>query len=220
MDKNYTKLVLRSLSMLVIIATLSFLGLEKAKAQGLPEVIQLSGIVVDGDSAYGVPGVHIYIPRAGTGTVTNKVGFFTLPTVIGDTVVISAVGYRNKNLVIPERSDVGFTVLVDLQTDTTFLPMVEVFPYPTEELFKEAFLALQLPESDAEKVAKNLQPEAMARAAAMMGMDAGSNHRYYMYQQVDQVTNQFFAPSFSIFNPFAWGEFIKSVKRGDLKKKK
>ena len=55
----------------------------EVKAQGEKNTIQLSGLIVDGDSAYGVPGVHIYIPRAGIGTTSNPVGFFSLPTLVG-----------------------------------------------------------------------------------------------------------------------------------------
>ncbi|WP_157637920.1 carboxypeptidase-like regulatory domain-containing protein [Flexithrix dorotheae] len=189
-------------------------------AQGDPAVIQMSGIIVDGDSSYGVPGVHIYIMRAGLGTVSNPVGYFSLPTMVGDTVIFSAVGYEKQRLIVPDIRDKGFTVLIDLQTDTTFLPIIEVFPYPTEELFKEAFLALELPVDERQKnMEKNLNQQALNRMAASIGMDGGSNHRYYMDQQATGITNQFFAPSFSILNPFAWGKFIESVKRGDLKKK-
>jgi hypothetical protein len=207
------------LSFCLVIGAIWVLLVERVQAQGEPNIIQLSGIIVDGDSAYGVPGVHIYIPRAGRGAVSNPVGFFSVPTMVGDTVLISAVGYKQQRLVVPYREDRGFTILIDLQTDTTFLPIVEVFPYPTEELFKEAFLALRLPESDQDRIARNLNSGVIHRMADYMGMDAGSNHRFYMNQQSNQITNRFFSPSFSLLNPFAWNQFIQSVKRGDLKKK-
>jgi len=198
-----------------------FLFSNKNYAQGDPEVMQMSGIIVDGDSSFGVPGVHIYIPKAGTGTVSNQVGLFALPTMAGDTVIFSAVGYKKQRFIVPRKNDKGFTVLIDLQTDTTFLPIVEVFPYPTEELFKEAFLALELPRDQRrENMERNLNQQALNRMAAALPMDGGSNHRYYMNQQSNAISNQFFAPSFSLLNPFAWAQFIKSVKRGDLKKKK
>jgi len=189
-------------------------------AQGDPEVMQMSGIIVDGDSSFGVPGVHIYIPSAGSGTVSNQVGLFSLPTMAGDTIIFSAVGYKKQRFIVPRKNEKGFTVLIDLQTDTTFLPIVEVFPYPTEELFKEAFLALEIPKDQRqENMERNLNQQALNRMAAALPMDGGSNHRYYMNQQSNAISNQFFAPSFSLLNPFAWAQFIKSVKRGDLKKK-
>ena len=192
----------------------------QGKAQGEVSTIQLSGLVIDGDSAYGVPGVHIYIERVGIGTTTNPVGFFTMPALIGDTVTISAVGYKKHNLVIPIINEAGFSVLVDLQTDTTFLPIIEVFPYPTKELFEEAFLALELPSNHYENMRKNLSTERLNALAASLPMDGSLNYKNYMNQHVSQTSNRFFSPTFSFLNPFAWAEFIRSVKKGDLKKKK
>lgn len=207
------------LYILLFIIAFSLVGMARVQAQGERTTIQLSGLVIDGDSTYGIPGVHVYIPRAGLGTTTNRAGFFTIPALSGDTVIISAVSYKPQKLIVPQRNDLGMSVLIDLKTDTTFLPVVEVFPYPTAEQFKEAFLAVQLPEDDYQTLAKNLDPEMMTRMAMSMPMSAASNYRYQMNQQVNQMSNRFFSPTFSFLNPFAWAQFVKSVKDGDLKKK-
>ena len=52
-------------------------------------VIQLSGIVLGEDSVSGLPGVHVYVPKAGRGTSTNVTGFFSMPVLPGDSVVIA-----------------------------------------------------------------------------------------------------------------------------------
>jgi len=174
--------------------------------------------VIDGDSSYGVPGVHIYIPNA-VGTTSNHIGFFQLPTQVGDTVVIRALGYKQQQLVVPEREDLGFSVIIDLKTDTTMLPIVEVYPYPTKELFKEAFLALQLPDQEIKNMEKNLDPETITWMSQNMAMDGSINYRNYMNQYISTSANSNFSPSFSILNPFAWARFIRSIKKGDLKKK-
>lgn len=204
----------------LLICTFSLFGAVESFAQGERGTVRLSGMVIAGDTARGVPGVHVYIPRAGLGTSTNYSGMFSLPVLAGDTVVFSAVSYKTQKLIIPARKELGFSVLIDLQTDTTFLPVVEVFPYPTPEQFKEAFLALELPEDESTKISKNLNPEMMRTLAAAMPMSGAANHKYRMNQHINQMSNRFFAPTFSILNPFAWINFIKSVKRGDLKRKK
>ncbi len=191
----------------------------RPSAQGKNTTMQVSGLVVDGDSTYGVPGVHIYIPRAGIGTTTNRGGFFSIPALSGDTLVVSAVSYKQQRLIIPARNEMGLSLLIALQADTTFLPIIEVFPYPTAEQFKEAFLALQLPDDGRRQLSKNLDQEAMTRLALAMPMSSAANYRYQMNQNVNTMSNRFFAPSFAFLNPFAWSEFVKSVKRGDLKKK-
>ena len=122
--RNNTTKKITSIFVLAVISI--FLLQTEVKAQGDPEVIQMSGIIVDGDSSYGVPGVHVWIPSAGVGTVSNQVGLFALPTMVGDTVIFSAVGYKKQKFIVPQKKDKGFTVLIDLQTDTTFLPVVEI----------------------------------------------------------------------------------------------
>lgn len=192
-----------------------------AFGQGEDRQIYLSGLVVAGDSSYGVPGVHLYIKNAGVGTATNNLGYFAMPTEVGDTIIISAIGYKNQRLIIPRRQDQGFSVLIDLKTDTTFLPVIEIFPYPTEEIFVEAFLALELPENHLyEKMEANLNKNKITSMAMSLPMTGSESYRSFVNKQTYQQANQHFAPSYSILNPFAWAEFIKSVKRGDLKKKK
>lgn len=194
-------------------------GFSTVWAQGDMRTIQFSGVVVDGEKSFAVPGVHVFIPRAGVGVVSNSMGYFSMPTMVGDTVVISAVGYKRHTMVIPFREDLGFSVMIDLKEDVTMLPVIEIFPYPSPEVFKEAFLALQLPNDSYENMAENLNQQAINKLAMNMAMDGSGNHRYFMQQQVGAGANRFFTPSFSFLNPFAWAQFIKSVKRGDLKRK-
>ncbi|MCU0449552.1 MAG: carboxypeptidase-like regulatory domain-containing protein [Bernardetiaceae bacterium] len=192
----------------------------EAQAQGERKVIIFSGLVVQGDSAYGVPNVNVYVPRAGRGTFTDQLGFFSMPTLVGDTVVFSAVGFEKKMLVIPRRDDTGYSVLINLREAATYLPEVEILPYPTEELFKEAFVALQLPEQEKyDNMERNLGQNQMTRMSMAMPMDGGMNFRYNMNYQADRLATRNFATSIPLLNPFAWAQFIKSVKRGDLKKK-
>jgi len=196
-----------------------FCLLPEVKAQGDRQTVHLSGIVVGEDSTNGIPGVHVYIPKAGRGTITNGYGFFILPTMVGDSVVISAVGYKKKYYVIPKDKGIGLSVVIDLETDITELSAVEVYPYPTEELFKEAFLALQLPETELEYMRKNLDANLLAMMYAHTPMDGSMNYRHLMNQNAIYTSNKNFVPTLQLLNPFAWAEFIKSVKRGDLKRK-
>lgn len=194
---------------------------EQAQAQGERKVITFSGIIVDGDSSYGVRGVHVYVPRAGRGTVTDQLGYFSMPTLVGDTVVISAIGYKTHKMVIPRRDDNAFSVMINLNIETTYLPEVEILPFPTEELFKEAFVALKLPDQEKyENMERNLSQERLVRMSAAMPMDGSLNYRNYMNTSVNTMANRNFATTLPLLNPFAWAQFIQSIKRGDLKKKK
>lgn len=193
----------------------------QTQAQGNSQVIQLSGLVLGEDSTYALAGVNVYVPVAGRGTSTNRYGYFSLPVLPGDSVLFSTVGHKRQYFLVPEDRVESMTVIVELQTDTTYLPAITVFPYPSEEIFKEALLALNLPdENQYANMRGNLADDLLARMFDAMPMDGSMNHRYFMDQQFNQVQYRAGPRPNPLLNPFAWGEFIKSIKRGDFKRKK
>jgi hypothetical protein len=205
---------------IVLLVAVLFIG-EDAFAQGRDlQIIQFSGVVLRPDSTGGVLGVHVYVPKAGRGTTTNQFGYFSMPTLVGDSVVISAVGFQKQHYKIPGNQGENITVIIPLEEDTIMLPEIEVFPYPTEELLKEAILAMRLPNAaDYDAINQNLNEQVMAEMFRTMPMDGSQNYKYYMNQRLTYM-NDGIGPRYNpLFNPFAWGEFFKSLKRGDLKRK-
>lgn len=200
--------------------TAGLLTSPEVRAQGKTKVIQFSGVVVGTDSVNGIPGVHIYVPKAGRGATSNMYGYFSMPVLVGDSVVVSAVGYQKQNFIIPYTEGDNFTAIVELREDTTYLPEVEIFPFPTEELFKEAILALELPDSEEYTYMKeNLSEELMARMFRSMTMDGSMNHKWFMNQRTQHENMRYNPPTNPLLNPFAWAKFIQSIKRGDFKNK-
>ena len=187
--------------------------------QGSVSSIEFSGFVVNGEKKHGIPGVHIVIRGKGRGTISNNVGFFSLPVMTGDTLLISAVGFTNKSLIIPEREDTGFSAIINLKTDITYLPLVEVFPFPTREQFKEAFLALDLFDERTENIKKAINSRVIAKLAYSYP-SANANYRNFMNRQIQYNANRFFIPSLSLTNPFAWAEFMRSLKKAKEKRKR
>ena len=204
----------------VVLALMMIMG-EDAIAQGKDlHIIQFSGVVLRPDSTGGVLGVHVYVPKAGRGTTTNQFGYFSMPTLAGDSVVISAVGFQKQHYIVPKDQGDAITVIIPLKEDTILLPEIEVFPYPTEELLKEAILAMRLPNAaDYDAINQNLNEQVMAEMFRTMPMDGSQNYKYYMNQRLTYM-NDGIGPRYNpLFNPFAWSTFFKSLKRGDLKKK-
>ncbi|MEQ9443868.1 MAG: carboxypeptidase-like regulatory domain-containing protein [Cyclobacteriaceae bacterium] len=194
---------------------------DTVQAQGSSQVIQLSGLVLGEDSTAALPGVNVYVPVAGRGTSTNQYGYFSMPVLPGDSVVFSTIGHKRQYYLVPDNRVASMTIIVELQTDTTYLPAITVFPYPSEEIFKEALLALNLPdENQYANMRDNLSEDLLARMFEAMPMDGSMNHRYFMNQQFDRVQYGAGPRPNPLLNPFAWSEFIKSIKRGDFKKKK
>lgn len=179
-------------------------------------VIQLSGIVLGEDSIRGLPGVHVYVPKAGRGTSTNFTGFFSMPVLAGDSVVISSVGYIRQHYIVPNGIDDFLTIVVEMSADNTLLNEVTILPFPTEEVFKQAVLALNLP-ADTGMDPRNLNKELMALMMRTTPMDGNLNYKYYMEQYNTSITNRQTALVNPFLNPFAWAQFFRDLKRNKKK---
>lgn len=127
--------------------------------------------------------------------------------------MVRSQGFRPQKYIVPDDGRESISVVLYLQADTSLLPEVEVLPFPTEADFKRAFLALRLPETDMNRMRRNLDPRLMDRMRYNLGMGSGLNHMYFVNQQTFNTVNQNFIPSTQILNPFAWGRFLKDVKR-------
>src|SRR5690606_39041513 len=137
------EVILRYLLTFVLITFVCGMTLAQETSK---QVIQFTGVVFGADSTTVIPGTHIYIPTSGRGTTTNPYGFFSLPVLEGDSVVFSAVGYKRVYYIIPEhKCESSLRIVVTLEDDITFLEEVEIRPYPTESMFKEALITMELP---------------------------------------------------------------------------
>lgn len=175
-------------------------------------IYQLTGIVLGEDSTSALPGVHVYVPKRGDGTTTNYLGYFSLPVLEGDELVFSAVGYINKSYKVPRYDQKNITLLVDMVTDTTFLDEVDVMPFPTEEVFKEAILALNLPPED-ELDNEHLNQELLTLMMRSAPMNASMNYRFYMDEVINQQTYRGGIRPNPFLNPFNWAKFIRDLKK-------
>ncbi|RSK47351.1 carboxypeptidase-like regulatory domain-containing protein [Hymenobacter rigui] len=208
----------------VLLAVL-LLAPGRARAQGQRQVVQFTGIVASGDSLLGVPGAAIFVPKAGRGTTSNPYGYFSLPVLAGDSIVIRSLGYRNQYVIIPENYPrQSYSVIVNLKEDATVLPEVRIFPYATEKAFKEAFLAMKPPTENDRTPADKLNEQIMRRMFNTLPVTSMGNYRQTMQaQQNDQMRRMGFgatpATNNPLLNPFSWLQLINQVKSGEFKKK-
>ncbi len=177
-------------------------------------IIQFSGIVT-GENQAQLPGVHIYVPKSGRGTTSNIYGYFSMAVLVGDSMVFSSVGYEKYSLVIPGGNE-RVNVLVNMIVDTTYLDNVDIMPFLSEENFKLAILALELPDVE-EEIYSRLDGAALAMMIQNAPYDAAMNARYYLNQQIYYQQDKFMPRSNPLLNPFAWAQFFKSLKK-DTKK--
>ena len=193
-----------------------FLSVHEAAGQDIKKklIVQLSGVVMDGDSTNVIPYANIYNPKTGRGTPSNFVGWFSMPFYAGDTIMVSVIGYKNISYKIPEDQGDRVTVVFALEEEVTTLTDVEVNPFPTEEIFKEAILAMNLNEQQ-EQLINAFQPEAIQEMVRTMSIEGspGMNYRYMMNQQFYNLQQQAGPATNPLLNPFAWASFINSLKK-------
>jgi hypothetical protein len=198
----------------LILLIIPFLGFSQEEAEN-DKVIQFTGVVLDEDSA-SIPGVHIYTPVFGRGTSTNQYGFFSMPALEGDSLVISAVGFKKATYVVPKIKTNTLRVIFKLESDTEMLNEVQVYNMPpTAEAFKKAVLAVRLP-SDYDNVNRNLDPATLQEMYRTLPADGSMNHRWFVQQQAyyDQTKNS--VRINPLLNPMSWVEIFRAIKRGDF----
>jgi hypothetical protein len=193
-------------------------------AQGLFEdedVIQFSGVIVNSDSLDPVSFTNIMIKNTHRGTISDYYGYFSFVALKNDTIQFSAIGYKDSYFVIPDTvSQKRYSLIHVMDSDTILLSPTLIYPWPTEEEFKKAFINLDIPDDDIEIARKNLAKAEMKERAMHMKMDGSMNYKNYMDQQTSKLYYFGQTQPITVLNPFAWAAFIKAWKEGKFKKQK
>jgi hypothetical protein len=198
-----------------------FFSFQYASAQDQKEkkVIQLSGIVLNSDSTDAVAGVNIYVPKKGRGTSSGRFGYFSMPVLEGDSIVFSFIGLKKQTFKVPETvNNDRISLILTMEVDEIALAEIEVMPYPTEAEFKQAVIAMNV--VDPMSISRaNMSPEMLLRWAERMPASSNENFRTFTQGQMQQNQDLYGPRPLRLLDPFAWSQFIRSIKRGDLKRK-
>ncbi len=215
------------LKRIILVATLLSAFIFNANAQEKDkdwkeQLIQFSGMVLDGsdENLYPVPFTNILVKEKGRGTYSDLKGFFSIVVEQGDTIIFTAIGYKDVEFQIPDSLSSSHYSIVQLMTQDTFnLPETVVFPWPSRDHFKLEFLAMDVTNEMQEKALENLVQETLTRQRNEVPTDANEQADFYLRQQ---ASNYYFigqTPPMNIFNPIAWKKFFDAWKNGDFKKK-
>jgi hypothetical protein len=136
-----------------------------------------------------------------------------MPVLVGDSIVFSSVGYEKFSLIIPDGRE-RIRAQVNMTVDITYLENVDITPFLTEENFKQAILALELPNED-DIISQRLDGVSMAYMIQNTPYDGALNARYYLNQQIYYQQDKYMPRSNPLLNPFAWAQFFKSLKKDD-----
>lgn len=157
--------------------------------------MQLSGIVqTGGDEKAGLRGAAVYVPHTTRGTHTSEGGYFSMPVLAGDSVVISMLGYGKQYVLIPEDiSTHSYATTVTLQEQATELPTVDVMPWATERDLRAAIAKVKLPATHTPKVNVGEVPGEYATDGPAMDSEASAAHG--LQQQQMQQQKRILVPS-------------------------
>lgn len=182
------------------------------------DLVQFSGVVVSGDSLSPIPFASIMIRNTSRGTISDYYGFFSFVAKMNDTIEFAAIGFKRSYFVIPDTlTDHRCSLIQILKPDTILLKEVVIFPWPTKEQFKDAFLKLRAPYDDLARAERNLNREQIAYLSAFAPMDGNMNFKWQMQQQYSQLYYAGQLPPNNLLNPVAWSKFVQMWQNGDFK---
>ncbi len=202
--------------------TIAFLViLTKGFTQNKDEkLVQFSGVVVN-DELQPLPYVSILIKHTNRGTISDYYGYFSFVAQMTDTIQFSYVGYKDAEYIIPDTlTTERYSLIQLLNKDTITLPVAEIYPWPSPEQFRQAFLNLHIPDDDLERARRNLAQAEMREKVLEMPMGGAGN---FSYQNRLYATQLYYAGQpvpISVLNPIAWARFIQAWRNGEFKKKK
>ena len=115
-------------------------------------LVQFSGITITTDSLNAVPYTKITIKNTNRGTTSDLMGYFSFVAHKRDTILFNALGFKPASFIIPDTITKFRYSLIQMMTgDTLTLPVAVIFPWPTLEDFKRAFINTKVPDDDLDR---------------------------------------------------------------------
>ncbi len=183
-----------------------------------PDLVQFSGVVVT-DSLQPVPFTNILVKNTYRGTMSDVYGYFSFVAQEGDTILFSAVGFIRSQYIVPtDLEENKYSMIHVMSRDTVQLKEIAVYPWPSKEQFRDAFLNLRLPDDDYQLAMRNLSPAEMMQRMENLGPDAYQSFQYQMALDHTRLYHSGGTPPINLFNPVAWAQFLQAWQRGDFSK--
>ena len=228
MKDIFNKNTIKSISTALLILLIFFNG--TAQEDSTKQIIQFSGLITTSDSLYPkpIPFATIKIKNTYRGTIASMDGFFSLAVNKTDTIEFSAIGFKKVNLFIPDYYDKqSLNVIVEMPLDTFEFSEALIYPWPSPDKFKEAFLALEVEKDYVDIAMENLSQQKIMALMMDLPMDGGENQQLYLNQMAVRAGYLGGQTNFGLFgntpvplsllNPAAWMEFFRYLKEGKFK---
>lgn len=181
------------------------------------KLIQFTGIITDIDSNTAVPYVTVTnLSNKDQRYGANYKGFFSFTAYPGDTILYTAIGYKDLILPIPaDITDTKYTAMIKLKSEIINLPTVRVYPWATVEDFTRDFMTMKIAADDYVIAMRNLSKESISGLMLNLPRDGqeiqGATFRLNHFNSVNKNMTQ----TNPLLNPFAWGKLLQSITEGD-----
>lgn len=118
------------------------------------KLIQLTGMVVHGDSLEGVPKARVSIAGSGRSTTTNGAGYFSLPILAGDSVLIEFQDQQQYLTISSSYPKKTYSAIIKL--NNSIIPLAKMSRY---NAFQKEFLELETAAPPTHKVKPQYERE-------------------------------------------------------------
>ena len=180
-------------------------------------LIQFTGIITDVDSNTVVPYVTVTnLTNKQQRYAANYKGYFSFIAHPGDTILYTAIGYRDLLLPIPAQiNDTKYTAMIKMKAEIVNLPTVRVYPWATVEEFTRDFMSMKIADDDYVIAARNLSQESLSGLMMTLPRDGGEIQSINNRLSHDRALNKNMVQTNPLLNPFAWGKLMQSIFKGD-----
>lgn len=187
----------------ILLAAFFFLFTINLQAQ---ESVLVTGQTVDAESFEVLPLVNVRIKGKGKGVPSNEKGEFSLRAASGDTLIFSEVGYQESYFFLPPDAEKSYDIIKLMRRDTIMLPELIISNLPSEDRFREIFLA------------HSTDPNEKAMRKGYQAFFVNFRQQQGLYDK--QLQGQYFRQLTGIdpvndwINPVRWVQFVKEVQAG------
>lgn len=180
-------------------------------------LVQLSGVVISGETIEPLPYTTIFDRTQHRGVIADYYGYFSMVVVPGDTLLFSFFGYKTSTYIVPDTlTDNRYSIIHMIEKDTLNLPEVVVYPWPSKEDFARAFVEMRPYDDALRRAQRELSGESLAFVAARLEGDASLSYGASQQLASTKLYTQNQLPANNLFNPYSWAKLIQDWKAGKL----
>lgn len=184
------------------------------------QLIQISGVVLDQDSGSRIPYVSILVKGTKKYYMSDERGFFSLVAYPNDEIEFHSISHKNRTYKINDTLNQKYYSIIQLLAkDTILLQEIEIYPWPSKEEFKRAFLALNLNSTDIDRAENNLQRDDLSYLERNKNSSSSENYKYVMQAYYTKIYSVGQQPMNNLLNPIKWAQFIDAWRKGKFKSK-